>query len=186
MAIYCKGNVYVNYVYDFVKRHSLWKTFPSTRSRCWRPADALWPVTINCCSVLKTLLLCASIIVFFCLFVFFNEPILNIFNRTISNSGHNKKKNTGRSLLWFSVLGVFYDCYEKSISYLRYEPIQIMSFYYMTHWLTHFGVNHALDTLKNNNNNLRSNSFLSMMSRPVCDIYVYMKTFGPNTAFKRD
>lgn len=92
MAIYCKGNVYVNYVYDFVKRHSLWKTFPSTRNRCWRPADALCPVTINCCSVLKTLLLCASILVFFCLFVFFNEPILNIFNRTISNSGHNKKK----------------------------------------------------------------------------------------------
>lgn len=131
MEIYCKGNVYVNYVYDFVKRHSLWKTFPSTRSRCWRPADALCPVTINCCSVLKMLLLCASIIVFFCLFVFFNEPILNIFNRTISNSGHNKKHWKVSAMI--QCFGIFYDCYEKSISYLRYEPIQIMSFYYMTH-----------------------------------------------------
>lgn len=41
MLIYCKGNVYVNYVYDFVKRHSLWKNFPSTQNRSWRPSETI-------------------------------------------------------------------------------------------------------------------------------------------------
>lgn len=70
----------------------------------------------------------------------------------------------------------------ESISYLRndYDPLEIISFDRITYWLTHFGVNHALYTKII----WGPISYLRCPDQFV--VYVYMDTYGPNTAFMRD
>lgn len=150
--MYCKGSVYVNYVYDFVKRHSLCKTFPSAQSRRRRrrPAETLFvqeqsaavPLFFFYASVV-----CLYNCLFLCSFFFFSKPVLNILNRTIIIIIIVDIENKNTELCFSSVFLGFLRWKIKSTRYLRHEPKKIVSYYYMSHWWTHFGVNHLLDIL---------------------------------------
>lgn len=107
----------------------------------WDGRDAVFVVQWRSTSVVTGF---APMVCFVCLF-FYHKPILNILIGRISMT---VEKYSGYwPLLWSRVKG-FSITFEESISYLRYnyDSLASISFYRITHWLTHFGVNHALHT----------------------------------------